>query len=80
MSVQATPEGQAIFDRLLKACNDVTWRGESIMVLHQVQVNPPYGTDDCKLVTGIRGSEHDEGSLERVKKIVAGKTESGALS
>lgn len=73
--MQATPEGQAVFDRLIKACNEVTWRGESIVVLHQVQVDPPYGTDDCKLVSGIGGSEHDEGSLERVKKIVAGKTE-----
>jgi hypothetical protein len=75
--VQATPEGQAVFDRLIKACNEVTWRGESIVVLHQVQVDPPYGTDNCKLVSGISRSEHDDGSLERVKKIVAGKTEAG---
>eukprot|EP00978_Attheya_sp_CCMP212_P034999 scaffold150026_cov62-Attheya_sp.AAC.2 len=70
---KATPEGQAVFDRLLKACNEVVWRGESIIVLNQIRVNPPYGKEDCKLLSstgGATGALH-EGSLDRVKKIVA---------
>lgn len=67
---QATPEGQAVFDRLLKACNDVVWRGESILVLSQIQVDPPYTVEDCQLLPSHTGPKH-EASLERVKKIVA---------
>uniref|UniRef100_A0A7S2UHC2 AD domain-containing protein n=1 Tax=Attheya septentrionalis TaxID=420275 RepID=A0A7S2UHC2_9STRA len=70
---KATPEGQAVFDRLLKACNEVVWRGESIIVLNQIRVNAPYGKEDCKLLSstgGATGALH-EGSLDRVKKIVA---------
>jgi hypothetical protein len=62
-----------VFDRLLKACNEVVWRGESIIVLNQIRVNPPYGKEDCKLLSstgGATGALH-EGSLDRVKKIVA---------
>jgi len=67
---KASPEGQAVFDRLLKACNEVVWRGESIFVLNQIRVDPPYSKDDCKLLSGP-GDSLNEGSLERVKKIVA---------
>jgi hypothetical protein len=67
---KASPEGQAVFDRLLKACNDVVWRGESIVVLQQIQVDPPYTTNECHLLTSLSGPKH-EASLERVKKIVA---------
>lgn len=71
---RATAAGQAVFDRLLKACNEVSWKGVSIIVLHQIRVDPPYGAEDCRL---IRAAENEaaarlhEGSLERVKKIVA---------
>lgn len=69
---KATPEGQAVFDRLLKACNEVVWRDESIFVLNQIRVDPPYGKDDCKLLTTGSGTGSlNEGSLDRVKKIVA---------
>mmetsp|Transcript_20668 Transcript_20668/g.26736 ORF Transcript_20668/g.26736 Transcript_20668/m.26736 type:complete len:179 (+) Transcript_20668:253-789(+) len=66
---KASPAGQAIFDRLVKACNDVVWKGERIVVLNQVRVEPPYGINDCSLITT---GNLNEGSLERVKKIVAG--------
>lgn len=70
---KASPAGQAVFDRLLKACNEVSWRGTSIVVLHQIRVDPPYGADDCRLI-GEAESEAaarlHEGSLDRVKKIV----------
>jgi len=64
---KATAEGQAVFDRLLKACNQVVWRGESILVLNQIRVDPPYGSNDCTL---LQTGGLNEGSLERVKKIV----------
>lgn len=64
----ATPEGQAIFDRLVKACNEVVWEGESILVLSQIQVDPPYKSENCKLLSGGTGTG---GSLDRIKKIVA---------
>jgi hypothetical protein len=66
---QATPEGQAVFDRLLKACNEVVWKGESIQVLNQIQVDPPYAVENCRLLPDA-GRQADN-SLERVRKIVA---------
>mmetsp|Transcript_19288 Transcript_19288/g.29304 ORF Transcript_19288/g.29304 Transcript_19288/m.29304 type:complete len:239 (+) Transcript_19288:140-856(+) len=71
---KATPEGQATFDRLLKACNQVVWRGESILVLNQVRVDPPYGKDHCKLIQATEGKDStglSKSSLERVKRIVS---------
>jgi hypothetical protein len=57
-----------VFDRLLKACNEVVWRGESILVLNQIQVDPPYGIENCRLLSNAE--RQSEGSLDRVKKIV----------
>lgn len=65
--LQASVKGQMIFDRLLKACNEVVWTGESIVVLQSIQVDPPYGQDSCKILKA--GSA--QGSLDRVQKIVA---------
>jgi len=80
---KASPVGQAVFDRLVKACNEVVWRGESILVLNQIRVDAPYGKEDCKLLMDSGGSSGsgsgsalNEGSLERVKMIVAAATES----
>eukprot|EP00551_Chaetoceros_affinis_P002410 CAMPEP_0203644560 /NCGR_PEP_ID=MMETSP0088-20131115/9993_1 /ASSEMBLY_ACC=CAM_ASM_001087 /TAXON_ID=426623 /ORGANISM="Chaetoceros affinis, Strain CCMP159" /LENGTH=199 /DNA_ID=CAMNT_0050501135 /DNA_START=473 /DNA_END=1072 /DNA_ORIENTATION=+ len=68
---KATPEGQVVFDRLLKACNEVVWKGESILVLNQIRVDPPYGSDNCRLIQNAGGDVVlNEGSLERVKRIV----------
>mmetsp|Transcript_93182 Transcript_93182/g.269136 ORF Transcript_93182/g.269136 Transcript_93182/m.269136 type:complete len:177 (+) Transcript_93182:219-749(+) len=67
LNAKATPKGQMIFDRLLKACNEVTWKGEAIVVLHSIQVDPPYDQENCKLLKGSSA----QGSLERVQKIVA---------
>ncbi len=68
---QASPEGQKIFDKLLKACNEVSWKGESIIVLGEIRVDPPYTSADCTLLGHIGGSGGLGGhSLERVKNIV----------
>jgi hypothetical protein len=56
-----------MFDRLLKACNEVIWKGESIIVLNQIQVDAPYGKDDCKYLKAATGAST---SLDRVQKIV----------
>ena len=80
---QATPRGQACFDRLLKACYVVAWDGPSIVVLHQVRVDPPYVPDTCAIFTGTHNAPSsssaaaapkkasEDASLERVRKIVA---------
>jgi hypothetical protein len=68
---QATPEGQAVFYTLLKACFEVVWKGESIVVLREVQVDPPYGPENCKLTNVSKTDANIEASLERVKRIVA---------
>lgn len=79
---QATPRGQACFDRLLKACNVVAWDGPTIVVLHQVRVDPPYVPETCTIFTGTTHAPSssaaaapkkasEDASLERVRKIVA---------
>mmetsp|Transcript_12845 Transcript_12845/g.24113 ORF Transcript_12845/g.24113 Transcript_12845/m.24113 type:complete len:195 (+) Transcript_12845:474-1058(+) len=66
---KASTEGQIVFERLLKACNEVKWNGESIIVLNNIRVDPPYKGENCKLLSSSGGVMH-EGSLERVKRIV----------
>ena len=67
--------GQAVFDRLLKGCGaDVKWKDEtSILVLNQIQVDPPYGTDNCHIVSSTKKGSLER-SLERVKMIVTAQT------
>jgi hypothetical protein len=75
MIFQASPKGQVVFDRLLKACNEVVWKGESIIVLKQIQVDPPYAQENCKILqAGSAQPAQAGGSLDRVQKIVAATT------
>jgi len=67
---KADARGQLVFDRLLKACNEVVWKNESIIVLDSIKVDPPYTQEDCKLVA----SGQQGGSLDRVQKIVSSVT------
>eukprot|EP00934_Nitzschia_sp_Nitz4_P005405 Nitzschia sp. Nitz4//scaffold2_size372955//91116//91931//NITZ4_000386-RA/size372955-augustus-gene-0.409-mRNA-1//-1//CDS//3329546665//5395//frame0 len=67
LNPKASPKGQAVFDLLLKACNEVVWQNESIIVLNSIQVDAPYDQGNCKLLKSGSG----QGSLERVQKIVA---------
>lgn len=91
-----------MFDRLLKACGQVIWKDDttSILVLNQIQVNAPYGPENCEIIIGGGGGMSngvatattksgsgtatsssgsssgnsvllEDGSLERVRKIVA---------
>jgi len=72
LNPKAPPKGQMAFDRLLKACNEVIWKGESIIVLDTIKVDPPYTHDDCKLLqsAGAGSGQQKQGSLDRVQKIV----------
>lgn len=70
---KATPMGQNVFQRLLKACNEVAWNGEAIMVLNQIRVDPPYGSENCVLFNKGGDEVLNEGSLERVKRIVSAR-------
>mmetsp|Transcript_25860 Transcript_25860/g.56697 ORF Transcript_25860/g.56697 Transcript_25860/m.56697 type:complete len:178 (-) Transcript_25860:170-703(-) len=67
LNPQAPPKGQVVFDRLLKACNEVVWREDSIVVLDSIIVDPPYTQDDCKILK----ASSKQGSLDRVQKIVS---------
>lgn len=67
---KAHPKGQLVFDRLLKACNEVVWNGESIIVLDTIKVDPPYTQECCKLISKARSGQQ-KGSLDRVQKIVS---------
>ena len=65
---QASTEGQAVFDLLLKACNEVKWNGQSIIVHSNIKVDPPYKRGNCKLLNA--GNVMHDASLDRVKRIV----------
>jgi len=69
LNQKASPEGQKVFELLLKACGVVVWKGESILVLNQIKVDPPYAVDNCRLIQGGDNSLHTD-SLNRVKRIV----------
>ena len=70
-----------MFDRLLKACNEVVWKGESIQVLNQIQVDPPYAPENCRIIVNSKNKSSagalENSSLERVKKIVAASNNNG---
>jgi hypothetical protein len=60
-----------VFDRLLKACNEVIWKDVSIIVLDTIKVDPPYTKSDCKLLPTAGSGQQKRGSLDRVQKIVS---------
>mmetsp|Transcript_10709 Transcript_10709/g.31238 ORF Transcript_10709/g.31238 Transcript_10709/m.31238 type:complete len:180 (+) Transcript_10709:323-862(+) len=72
LNPKAPPKGQLVFDRLLKACNEVVWKNDSIVVLDSIVVDPPYTQADCKILKPAR----KQGSLDRVQKIVSSITSS----
>ena len=65
----------------------MVWKGESIVVLKEIRVDPPYTAENCVLIkdgggggggggsvgggSAAKGGGLDEHSLERVKKIVS---------
>jgi hypothetical protein len=57
--VQASPIGQAVFERLLKACGDAVWKGDStsIIVLNHIQVDAPYQPENCHIIKATNTSQ-----------------------
>lgn len=79
INANATPRAQMIFDLLVKGCNVVSWgEGNSIIVLNQVRVDPPYKPESCIWIGSNKSGDKEsksleEGSLERVKRIVGSR-------
>lgn len=65
LNPKATPEGQAIFDGLNKTM-DCTWIENSINVLDQVKIDPPYAPENCHTIDG------NQKSLDRIKRVLVG--------
>jgi hypothetical protein len=65
---------------LLKACGVVVWKEESIVVLTQIQVDPPYSSENCKIVQRKGNNALEDASLDRVKKIVAAASSTAIAS
>lgn len=63
IGVGVSPEGQKVFNAIVKTINDAKWDRQNIIVMEEVTIRPPYGLEDCK---GKEGSK----ALEHVKKIV----------
>ncbi|KAJ8314239.1 hypothetical protein KUTeg_008800 [Tegillarca granosa] len=63
VGVGVTPEGQKVFNAIVKTINEARWEGKNIVIMEEVTIRPPYGVEDVK---GKDGSK----VLEHVKKIV----------
>ncbi|CAG8555378.1 456_t:CDS:2 [Paraglomus occultum] len=61
-----TQEAQEIFDALSKTL-PCRWAKDTIVVLDEVAITPPYNVENC------RANSNAAGSLERVKKVLEGE-------
>ena len=61
---KAPVPGQAVFDALAKTM-DCTWQQNSVIVLEQVQVDPPYEAENCTSLDG------NQPALDRIKRILS---------
>ncbi|CAG98869.1 Lsm12p [Kluyveromyces lactis] len=59
-------EGQFIFDLIHKTISDIVWKGKSIVVLDELEINPPYQLGSIKPLQG----RTDVKSKELIDKIV----------
>lgn len=62
-----TSEGQLVFNTLYKTVPETKWCGKSIVVLDEVEINPPYMIKNIKPLNA-----QDAKSLDLVQKIVGG--------
>jgi len=80
INLEASGRAQSLFDRLVRACNDVSWSSDgngTIVVLDQVKIVTPYTPEDCSLCAGLATSSGGarsvalaQESLARVRRIV----------
>lgn len=68
---KATKEGQAIFNAVYKTMPNVRWKGVAIVILDEVQIDPPYGIDAVKSILPDKDTEESD-AIKLVKKIVDG--------
>ncbi|KAJ3091250.1 hypothetical protein HK102_001213, partial [Quaeritorhiza haematococci] len=59
-----------IFDALSKTL-PTKWRGELIVVMDEILINPPYTVESCKVKEGRAGAGGDM-TLARVRKVLEG--------
>jgi hypothetical protein len=64
---KASKEGQTIFNAVYKTMPKVRWSGNSIVVLEEVKIDPPYRIDSIKSL-----DDDEDGAAQLVKKIVDG--------
>jgi hypothetical protein len=50
------------------------------VVLNHIQVDPPYSSENCKIVQRKGNNALEDGSLDRVKKIVAAASATATAS
>lgn len=60
-------EGQTIFNAVYKTMPSVRWSGDSIVVLEEVKIDPPYRVDSIRSL-----DQEEDGAAQLVKKIVDG--------
>ncbi|KAI8324204.1 hypothetical protein GQ54DRAFT_296341 [Martensiomyces pterosporus] len=66
IGVGVTDEAQAVFEALSKTL-PCRWTENKIIVLDEVVIEPPYGVDNCKVLSAASFS------LQRVKKVLQGE-------
>jgi len=64
LNPRAPKPGQAVFDALAKTM-DCAWLDNSVVVLDQVKIDPPYEPDNCLSLDG------DQNALDRIRRILA---------
>ena len=69
--MKASPIGQAVFERLLKACGEVEWKDDttSILVLKQIQVDAPYEPSNCTIVPNNSSSGKKNTAIPQQSRI-----------
>ncbi|GAB6020194.1 hypothetical protein CHUAL_002916 [Chamberlinius hualienensis] len=64
MAAGVSTEGQLLFLAISKTFQDVCWQGDSIVVLNQVTISPPYRPENC------RSSKGEDQAVTHIRKIV----------
>ncbi|KAI9193438.1 anticodon-binding domain-containing protein [Polychytrium aggregatum] len=68
VGVNVTPEAQQIFDAFAKTY-PTTWRNDTIVVMDEVLIVPPYDTSSCK----PKDKRTDDNMVARVRKVLEGE-------
>lgn len=69
---EVSKEAQTIFNAVYKTMPNVRWEGNSIVILDEVKVDPPYLVANVKRIHESSDNDDDEGAASLVKKIIDG--------